>query len=341
MRVSELGEFGLIELLTKEFGFTYPSTAKNPPRAGLLVDIGDDAVVGQRREGAPIWTTDTLVEGVHFLPGRTSWREVGWKALAVNLSDIASMGGTPDLFLVTLALPADFVVEDAVELYRGLHEAAQAYNLTLGGGDIVSSPVFSLTVALSGWAESSRLAQPRVMRRGGAHVGDIVAVSGAPGDSAGGLRLLLDDGTIATDAEVLLRQKHEHPEPRVTLGRDAVRAGIRCCIDVSDGLVQDLGHIARASGVGIRLNAARIPLSAPLCEVFPSEALGLSLSGGEDYELILVGSRVTIESLKSQEISVTEIGEVVVNNDLRVEVVDGTGNQVPVKDGGWNHFPSQ
>lgn len=341
MRVSELGEFRLIELLTKEFGVTYPPTPKSTPRTGLLVDIGDDAVVGQRRAGAPIWTTDTLVEGVHLLAGRTSWREVGWKALAVSLSDIASMGGTPDLFLVTLALPVDFVVEDAVDVYRGLHAAAQAYDVVLGGGDIVSSPVFSLTVALSGWAESSRLGQPRVMRRAAARVGDIVAVSGGPGDSAGGLRLLEAGASFATEAEVFLRQAHEHPQPRVGLGKDAVRAGVRCCIDISDGLVQDLGHIARASGVAIRLNSPRIPLSAPLRELFPSEALGLALSGGEDYELLLVGSRVTIESLISQETTVTEIGEVVDSGDPNLEVVDESGSAIPLGDSGWNHFPSR
>ena len=338
MRVSELGEFRLIELLTKEFGISYPASVGGAPRAGLLVDIGDDAVVGQRRDAALIWTTDTLVAGVHFLAGRTSWREIGWKAVAVNLSDIAAMGGNPGLFLVTLALPDDFLVEDAVEVYAGLREASLAFEVTLGGGDTVSSPHFSLTVALSGWAESSRLGQPRVLRRGGARIGDIVAVSGHVGDSAGGLRLLQDGGSFATEAEVSLRRAHEHPVPRVALGKDAARAGVRCCIDISDGLVQDLGHIVRASGVGIRLNAARIPLSAALVEVFPSEARGLALSGGEDYELILIGSRVEIESLSSEETSVTEIGEVVRHDEPRVEVVDEAGSEIPPGGRGWNHF---
>ena len=340
MRISELGEFGLIELLTKEFGIPFPPRAGGIPRPGLLVDLGDDAVVSQSRDRAIIWTTDTLVDGVHFLAGRTSWRDIGWKALAVNLSDIAAMGGSPNLFLVTLALPADFGVEDAVELYHGLHDAALAYDVTLGGGDIVSSPVFSLTVAACGWAESSNLGQPKVMRRAAALVGDIVAVSGNLGDSAGGLNLLQEGGTFSTEAEVSLRRAHEHPRPRVALGMNAVRNGVLCGIDISDGLVQDLGHIAAASGAGIRLNAARLPLSGALREVFPSQALGLALSGGEDYELILIGAKVAIESLVSEEAKITEIGQIVHQDGPGVVVVDDSGREIPIATGGWNHFPS-
>src|SRR5688572_24095618 len=108
MLVSEIGEFELIRLLTRELDLDYPPPKGATRRSGLLVDIGDDAVVTDRRDGALIWTTDTMVAGVHFLPGQTSWESVGWKALAVNLSDVAAMGGRPHLALVTLALPGDF-----------------------------------------------------------------------------------------------------------------------------------------------------------------------------------------------------------------------------------------
>src|SRR3954468_9165607 len=136
MRVSDVGEFELIRLLTAEGAITYPPSRQDV-QDGLLVGLGDDAVVTARHDGAIVWTTDTMVENVHFLPGRTAWEDVGWKALASNLSDIAAMGGTPHLALVTLALPPTFEVEAAQALYRGLGEAAAAYGVILGGGDIV------------------------------------------------------------------------------------------------------------------------------------------------------------------------------------------------------------
>ena len=338
MLVSEIGEFGLIQKLAQELGVVYP-----PPRGvrqgNLLVGLGDDAVVTRRRDAATIWTTDTLVAGVHFLPEGVSWQDVGWKALAVNVSDIAAMGGTPDLALVTLALPADFEVDDALELYRGLREAAQAYGVTLGGGDLVRSPVFVVTVALSGLATPSPLGEPLVLTRDAARLGDVVAVSGTLGDAAGGVRLQLDSTAAGAEASQELHRAQQRPAPRPELGREAVRAGLRCAIDVSDGLVQDIGHVADASRVMIRIDLVRVPTSEALREAFPSEAMGLALSGGEDYELLLVGPRPAVEGLiESSATPLTLIGEVVSEDFARVSVVDETGREIPLPRGGWDHF---
>jgi thiamine-monophosphate kinase len=249
------------------------------------------------------------------------------------------MGGTPHLALITLCLPPEFQVEDAVELYRGLHECAKAYGVTLGGGDIVRSPVFSVTVALTGWAQQPHLGEARVLTRDAARPGDVVAVSCALGDSAGGVRLLRGGSKFRKKAEQRLREAQMRPQPRVALGRAAVEGGLRCGIDVSDGLVQDLGHVATASGVGIRVDAARVPTSDALREVFPSEALGLAISGGEDYELILIGPRQAVESLlDASETRLTEIGEVYESDTPRVAVVDEAGREIPLPRGGWDHF---
>src|SRR5690606_8690150 len=117
--VSEIGEFELIRRLTQALGIDYPPAPGEKPPAGMLVGLGDDAVVSESHNGALVWTTDTLVAGVHFLPERSAWVDVGWKALAVNLSDLAAMGAKPHMALVTLLLPGDFCVEDAVEMYSG------------------------------------------------------------------------------------------------------------------------------------------------------------------------------------------------------------------------------
>lgn len=343
MLVSEIGEFGLIEVLSREIGVPYPPVRGSMPRHGLMVDIGDDAVVSQRRDGALIWTTDTMVAGGHFLPGVTSWESAGWKALAVNLSDIAAMGGTPHLALVTLALPADFGVEDATALYRGLQQCAAAYDVTIGGGDIVRSPVFSVTVALAGWAYQPQVGDAQVMTRSRAQVGDIVAVTGELGRAAAGLRLLIERFGIEENAAAAERLRHaqERPIPRIQIGKAAVRNGIRCAIDVSDGLVQDLRHIVRASNAGIRIDANRIPVGADLHDVFPGRGLGFALAGGEDYELVLVGARGAIEDLMSAtDVPITEIGEVVHFREPRLAVIDEAGRELPMgaAPGGWDHF---
>jgi thiamine-monophosphate kinase len=338
MLVSEIGEFGLITLLAKEFGVQYPPV-RGALHPGLQVGLGDDAVVTSRRDGAMIWTTDTMVAEVHFLPAQSRWQDVGWKALAVNLSDIAAMGGTPHLALVTLCLPGNFMVEDAVELYKGLHECAEVFGVTLGGGDIVSAPVISVTVALSGWAHLPQLGDAQVLTRDAARPGDVVAVSGTLGDSAGGVQLLKAGSVFANAAEQQLRDAQQRPQPRVPLGREAVLAGLRCGIDVSDGLMQDLGHVATVSRVGIRVEAVRVPTSDALREVFPAEALGLAIAGGEDYELLLIGPRAAVEALiDSSTTPLTEIGEVYASDTPRVAVIDEAGREIPLPRGGWDHF---
>jgi thiamine-monophosphate kinase len=258
----------------------------------------------------------------------------------VNISDIAAMGGTTDLALVTLALPPEFLVDDAIALYQGINEAANAFHVTLGGGDIVRSPVFSVTVALSGIAETPKLGETVTMTRGAARIGDIVAVSGYVGDSNGGYRLMASESPSNSEAARYLRRAHMRPNPRVGLGRAAVEAGVRCAIDVSDGLLQDLGHIARASNVAIRIDANRVPISNNLHACFPAQALGIALSGGEDYELILVGPKPVIEGLVDRsEVPLTEIGEVVHHPDApRVAVVDESGLEIPLGEQGWDHF---
>ena len=338
MKLSEIGEFGLIELLAREFGIEYPPRGAAPP-PGLLVGLGDDAVVTERRDAAVIWTTDSMVAGEHFLPERTGWQDTGWKALASNVSDIAAMGGRPHLALVTLMLPGDFCVGDALALYRGLHECALEYGVTLGGGDIVRSPVFAVTVALSGWAHSPRLGQPMVLRRDAAKPGDLVAVTGTLGDSAGGVRLLIAGRTGDTDDERRLIEAQQRPRPRVAVAEAALAAGLRCGIDVSDGLVQDLGHVAKASRASIVVDATKVPVGEALRRVWPDDALRLALSGGEDYELVLVGPKTAMDRcVAASDNSLTVIGEVVATESPVVRVMDAAGREIDLSRAGWDHF---
>ncbi|HXH22200.1 MAG TPA: thiamine-phosphate kinase [Dehalococcoidia bacterium] len=338
MKVSEAGEFGLIELLCRELGVPYPPSPESVPRPGFIVDLGDDAAVMEPSADATVWTTDTLVEGVHFLPSRTSWRNTGWKAIAVNVSDVAAMGGTPGTALVTLCLPPEFCLEHAVELYRGMRECCEAYGVTVSGGDIVRSPVFTVTVAVSGVVRRGPDGGFAVLRRNACRPGDAVAVSGTLGDAAAGV-LLLGAGGAAAAAAASLIEAQERPRPRLDVSARAVAAGLRCGMDVSDGLLQDAGHIARASGVRIRLEAGAVPLSPTLLSAFPERALELALTGGEDYQLLLCGARGVIEGLIVEGADLTIIGDAL-EGEPGVTVIgeDGLERHYPAT--GWDHFRS-
>jgi len=334
MDVRDLGEFGLIDRLARALGA--------PADERLIVGIGDDAAVWRAGDAYVIGTTDTMVAGVHFLPDRVSWRDVGWKALAVNVSDIAAMGGAPSFALVTLGVPPDTAVAALDELYAGVRECAEAYHVTVSGGDIVSSPVFTVTVALMGEALVSGGA-PLLLRRDAARPGDLIAVTGPLGGSAGGLRALLEGTQLEHPSLV---EAHMRFWPRVDAGDIAVRAGIRCGIDISDGLVQDLGHICEASKVHAELRLDRVPLDDDLVLAYPQEAASIAATGGEDYELILVGPRGAIEladgALRRQLVmpdteQLTIVGEIM-TGEANVCVLDASGREVTFETGGWDHL---
>jgi thiamine-monophosphate kinase len=317
MKLSDIGEFGLIERI---------ATAIGAESSDVVVGPGDDAAVWRVGGRLIIATTDSMVDGVHFQSEGTRWRDLGWKALAVNLSDIAAMGGSPAQALVTLCLPPELEVGAVDDLYAGMLECAHEYGVSIAGGDVVRSPVIVMTVALLGTGEE-RDGEAALLLRSRARVGDMVAVTGTPGDSAGGLRRMAE--TAATKDQLVLR--HLRPEPRVKAGQAAVEAGVRCGIDISDGLLQDLGHICEMSGVGAVVRAGDVPLSEDLRAAYPDDALEMACTGGEDYELILVGRREGIEALPA-----TVIGEITEGSG--VQLVDAGGGQIEYERTGWDAF---
>ena len=331
MKVSELGEFALIDRLARSLG--------GQAAGRLAIGIGDDAAVWRAEGGALIATTDTLVAGVHFLPERTPWRDLGWKALAVNVSDVAAMGGTPELALVTLGVPPETEVARVDELYQGLAEAGEAFGAVIAGGDIVRAPVFFVSVTLMGRAEVDAAGEPLVLRRDAAQAGDLVAVTGSLGGAAGGLIALRDGGLDDSTASALI-ERHLRPQPRLRAGQAALRAGLRCAIDVSDGLIQDLGHVCRASGLGAVVRSDALPIDPALAAAFaPEEALGLATAGGEDYELVLVGAPEKIEAAgRDSDVPLTVIGEMVAAERHEAKLLDGSGREIALPTQGWDHL---
>lgn len=331
VKISELGEFGLIDRLAQAFAAT------GRPES-LLIGIGDDAAAW-KASGVQLITTDTLIEGSHFSLRYWGWRDLGWNALAVNVSDIAAMGGTPEQALLTLALPRHVGVADLDDLAAGLVEAGREYGTAIVGGDIVGCDTLMVTVTLIGRATVGADGEPLLMTRDGAQAGDVIAVTGYLGDSAGGLRLLLGEREADPEAAEYLKRAHLRHRPPLALGRMAARQGVRAAIDVSDGLLQDLGHVCKASELGAVVRAAGVPMSPALVRSFPGQALALACGGGEDYQLLLMAPGHIIQQV--QRISkepVSIIGEMVADPEHRVRLLDASGRELSPTTAGWDHL---
>jgi thiamine-monophosphate kinase len=228
---------------------------------------GDDAAVVQARALA-VTSIDTVVDGVHFSLATHTAGDVGWKALATALSDIAAMGAEPGEAYVSLIVPTGF--DGALELVHGMEELAAREATTIAGGDVVSGPALVVTVAVTGWADG----EDELTGRDGARAGELVGVTGELGGSEAG-RLLLERGERSGP----LVRRHLLPEPRLREGRALAAAGASAMIDLSDGLATDAGHLAQASGVELRLALESVPCAAGVEPV-------AAATGGDDYELL-------------------------------------------------------
>lgn len=323
MKLSKLGEFGLIELLAKAAG------------AGderLLIGIGDDAAAWKGDDSIQLATVDSFIEGVHFTRSTASWPDIGWKALAVNLSDIAAMGGIPRYALVSLALPNDTRAEDVGSLYHGLLELARQYGVTIIGGDISTAPLIAISITVLGSSPTRQL-----LTRSSAKVRDTVAVTGQLGASAAGMELLASQRHLDKEAETILKNAFLRPTPHIAEGLLLVEQGVKTAIDVSDGLVADLNQICRASGVGARIEVERVPVEPTVKDAFGKKALEMALSGGEDYELLFTASAETVERVKkAASVPVTTIGAITAGKG--VTPVDKEGQPLKLKKAGWEHF---
>lgn len=267
--LAELGEFGLITRVT---------TGRVQP-AGTLLGPGDDAAVVAAPDGRVVVCTDVLVDGVHFRLDWSTPQQVGRKAAAANLADIAAMGAVPTALLVGLACPPDTPVDVLEGLADGLWTEAEVVGVGVVGGDVASSATLVVSVTALGSVEGR---EP--VTRGGARAGDVLALRGRTGWSAAGLAVL----ARGFRSPVAVVGAHRVPEPPYAAGPEAARAGATAMIDVSDGLLADLGHVARASGVVVDVRRAAFEVPPRLVDV--GRALGVDpmhwlLTGGEDHAL--------------------------------------------------------
>jgi thiamine-monophosphate kinase len=327
MELSRLGEFGLIERLRR-------MTAQG---RGVNLGIGDDAAWVQTKSGSCLLTADLLIEGVHFDLRWTSLYALGHKTLAVNMSDIAAMGGRPAYLLLSLGIPATFDSEDVEEFYRGVRSLALKSGVALVGGDTSVAQSLLISACLVGQAPY------RPITRGGAQVGDDIYVTGTLGDSALGLKLLKRKSPELTQLSAkFLLSRHHFPTARIRAGATLAREKLaRAMIDVSDGLLQDLGHICKASRIGAIVSEEKLPLSAAYRSLAGRDGTGHALAGGEDYELLFCGrrrDRSRIEKLKGRiDVPITRIGICVRARD-GMTLLDHKGHRIAVHARGHDHF---
>lgn len=312
MTIADLGEFGLISAIADRF----------PPGGRTLVGIGDDAAVVATPDGRVVATMDLLVEGRHF---RRDWSEpadIGAKAAAQNLADLSAMGADPVALLVGFAAPGGLSLAWTQELVSGMAQECSRVGATVVGGDVSSAGKIMLAVTALG-----DLAGREPVTRAGARPGDVLAFTGALGHSAAGLALL--EAGLAGPASLIAG--HRRPRPPYPAGPEAARLGATAMIDVSDGLVQDVGHVAQASSVLVDIGSALLP--RPPALVTAAAALGLGdplewlLTGGEDH-----GLAATFPAGTSLPGRWSVIGHVHEGGGMRVDGRPFRG------EGGWNHF---
>jgi thiamine-monophosphate kinase len=309
-----------------------------PGGAGVRVGIGDDGAVLEPSPGVPlVAVTDLLVEDVHFRRRYARPADIGWKAMAVNLSDVAAMGGRPRWALVALALPPAVTADEVAAFYEGALAVARDHDTVLVGGDTSSSPRgWIVNVTVLGEAR-------RPVLRSGARPGDVVAVTGTLGRSAAGLAVLETPGGGGLPEGPRRRaiEAHLRPRPRCAEGGWlGAQDGVTAMIDCSDGLATDLGHIAAESAVGARVVTDRLPVDAAVREVagaLGADPLAWATGGGEDYELLLTCAPAALDALRhglreATGTTLTAIGEVL-PAPAGLTFVDAAGAPVPVREG--------
>jgi thiamine-monophosphate kinase len=333
MSLAEIGEFGFIKKISRK-------CLIRPDR--IIKAIGDDAAAFTTEpDKVALITTDLLVERIHFLRKSISGFDLGYKSLAVNLSDIAAMGGTAREAFVSIAVPADCSLSYLEAVYDGMKELAAAFDVNILGGDTTTSKIdLIINVVVYG-----AVAREQMLCRDAARPGDAIFSTGCLGDSRAGLHLILNNIEAENDQLQHLLQAHRRPEPHLREGRFlAQQPGVRAAIDTSDGLSSDLGHIVEESGVGATLFYENIPVSEDLkafCSRFRFDPAEYALSGGEDYTLLCTIAPAEAERIAGNFQStfnrpLFRIGEITAGKKMKIIHPDGSCR--PIAPTGWDHF---
>lgn len=338
--ISEVGEFGLIDLLTKDFPLRNESSRKG---------VGDDAAVLSYGDKEVLVTTDLLLEGIHFDLRYVPLKHLGYKAAIVNFSDIYAMMGTPKQIVVSLGVSSRFTVDHIEELYSGIRLACDLYGVDLVGGD-TSASVTGLVISVTCIGEGKK---DEIVYREGAKPTDLICVSGDLGAAYMGLQLLERENRVAAERKTqepfqpdfagkeYILERQLKPEARKDIVQMLKDKGIHptSMMDVSDGLSSELLHICKASGVGCRVYEDRIPIdyqTACMAEEFNMNMVTAAMNGGEDYELLFTVPLTDNE--KVEELEGVKVIGYVTDKDLGAAMITRDGQEMPIRAQGWNAF---
>jgi thiamine-monophosphate kinase len=333
MTLKAIGEFGFIKKISR-------GCLIRPDH--VIKSIGDDAAAFTiEPDLVSLITTDLLVERIHFIRNSISGFDLGYKSLAVNLSDIAAMGGDAREAFISIAIPENCPLEYLEALYDGMKSLAARFDVNILGGDTTSSKEdLIINIVVQG-----TVARAQMLCRDAARPGDIIVSSGYLGDSKAGLHLILNNIPANTEDLQALYRAHVLPEPHLREGRFlASQPGARAGIDTSDGLSSDLGHIAEESQVGATLYSDKIPVSESLlkfCSRFDFDPVEYALSGGEDYTLLCTlapeyAAEIAAKFQAEFKRPLFRVGEITDKN--RLEIIHPDGSTKPITPAGWNHF---
>jgi len=333
MNLKDIGEFGFIKKISR-------GCLIRPHN--IVKAIGDDAAAFRSDpDRLSLITTDLLVERIHFLRNAISGFDLGYKSLAVNLSDIAAMGGTAREAFISIAIPQDCPLDYLEDIYEGMKHLAAKFDVNILGGDTTSSQIdLIINIVVQG-----TVVENEMLCRDAAHSGDIIFSTGYLGESKAGLHFILNQISADSDEDKQLLKAHLVPEPHLVEGRFLARqTGVHAAIDTSDGLSSDLGHIVEESNVGARLFADKIPVSQNLkkfCTRFGFDPVTYALSGGEDYTLLCTIAPKTAENVasgfqKKFNRPLFQIGEI--TDTCLMELIWPDGRVSAFSPSGWNHF---
>lgn len=340
MKLKNIGEFGLIKKVTKDI---------TVDKSTVVVGVGDDvAVIKTKSEKYALLTCDVLIEGTHFKRETITPFQLGRKAIAINVSDIAAKGGIPNQALISIGLTKDIKVEYVEEIYRGIKDCAKKYDIDIvGGNTALSRNKIFVDIFLIGEIEPEFL-----LLRSGAKVGDRILVTGNLGDSSAGLKIIENQDIKFTDIKLEKRYKnnlkiaHLNPYPRLVEGRIIAKNKLaNCMMDISDGLSGDLAKICEESNVGALIWEEKIPMSKEtfaFAKSIGKNPLDFAIHGGEDYELLLTALPENVDTIigkvkKKTETKVTEIGEIK-DKEFCIKIAKTDGKVAPLNIYGWDHF---
>lgn len=333
MTLSDRGEIDLINVIEQ---ILIDSGAQGT-LPDVITGIGDDASILHQPSGKLLVTTDQAIENVHFLIDKIPAFNLGWRTMAINISDIAAMAGTPKYAVIALSCPSSTPIDWVAELYRGIGAICHETGVAIVGGDVSKSTQHTIAVTMIGETIQRGNQKPHNLQRNKGQAGDKILVTGTLGGAAGGRSLLFDENIFDLTSDLI--NLFLHPPNRVEASHNLIESDVQAGMDISDGLLIDTQRLAQASNLSAKIFIEKVPVNPKLREHFPSSGIDLALNGGEDYELLFTAPKDLISIIETKiNCPVTVVGELVNKTQKRLFLIGTNDEELEISSTGWTHF---